>query len=88
MDNYRRIRLSRNWTPIAFKRPNQSDWREMEPDIIIQARQDYDRGHIHMCQKKTKEGMTYLMVKKASDILDKPIKRKPYFRGKDAAKYM
>lgn len=79
MSQYHIFRKSKNWNLIAFKRPNGKDWVEIEPDIIIQARQDYDRGHIDMCQKKTGEGFTHLLVKKAQDMLNKPKKRKPYF---------
>ena len=79
MSQYERFRKSGNWNLIAFKRPNGKDWVEIEDDIIIQARQDYDRGHIDMCQKKTGEGFTHLLVKKAQDMMNKPKKRKPYF---------
>ena len=79
MSEYQRIRVSMLWQLIAFKRPNTSKWTEIEPDVVIQARQDYDRGHIEMSQKKAANGYTHLLVKKAQDIMNKPKKRKPYF---------
>ena len=83
MSQYERFRKSMQWNPIAFKRPNSDKWIEMEEDIVIQARQDYDRGHIEMSHKKAANGFTYLMVKKVQDMMNKPKKRKPYFgKGK------
>jgi len=79
MSEYQRLRVSLQWQPIAFKRTNASKWTEIEPDVVIQARQDFDRGHIDMCQKKGANGYTHLMVKKAQDMMNKPKKRKPYF---------
>lgn len=79
MSQYHIFRKSNNWNLIAFKRPNGKEWVEIEQDIIIQARQDYDRGHIDMSQKKTSDGFTHLLIKKTQDMMNKPKKRKPYF---------
>ena len=79
MSQYHLFRKSNNWNLIAFKRPNGKEWVEIEQDIIIQARQDYDRGHIDMSQKKTSDGFTHLLIKKTQDMMNKPKKRKPYF---------
>lgn len=79
MSQYHIFRKSNNWNLIAFKRPNGKQWVEIEQDIIIQARQDYDRGHIDMSQKKTSDGFTHLLIKKTQDMMNKPKKRKPYF---------
>ena len=79
MSQYHIFRKSNNWNLIAFKRPNGKQWVEIEPDIIIQARQDYDRGHIDMSQKKTSDGFIHLLIKKTQDMMNKPKKRKPYF---------
>ena len=79
MSQYHIFRKSNNWNLIAFKRPNGKEWVEREQDIIIQARQDYDRGHIDMSQKKTSDGFTHLLIKKTQDMMNKPKKRKPYF---------
>jgi len=79
LSEYQRLRKSMQWHPIAFKRPNSDKWVEIEPDVVIQARQDYDRGHIEMSQKKAANGYTHLLVKKAQDMMSKPKKRKPYF---------
>ena len=79
MSQYHLFRKSNNWNLIAFKRPNGKQWVEIEQDIIIQARQDYDRGHIDMSQKKTSDGFTHLLIKKTQDMMNKPKKRKPYF---------
>ena len=79
MSQYHIFRKSNNWNLIAFKRPNGKEWVEIEQDIIIQARQDYDRGHIDMSQKKTSDGFMHLLIKKTQDMMNKPKKRKPYF---------
>ena len=79
MSQYHIFRKSNNWNLIAFKRPNGKQWVEIEQDIIIQARQDYDRGHIDMSQKKTSDGFIHLLIKKTQDMMNKPKKRKPYF---------
>ena len=79
MSQYHIFRKSNNWNLIAFKRRNGKEWVEIEQDIIIQARQDYDRGHIDMSQKKTSDGFTHLLIKKTQDMMNKPKKRKPYF---------
>ena len=79
MSQYHIFRKSNNWNLIAFNRPNGKEWVEIEPDIITQARQDYDRGHIDMSQKKTSDGFTHLLIKKTQDMMNKPKKRKPYF---------
>ena len=79
MSQYHIFRKSNNWNLIAFKRPNGKEWVEIEQDIIIQARQDYARGHIDMSQKKTSYGFTQLLIKKTQDMMNKPKKRKPYF---------
>ena len=79
MSQYHIFRKSNNWNLIAFKRPNGKEWVEIEQDIIIQARQDYDRGHIDMSLKKTSDGFTHLLIKKTQDMMNKPKKRKPYF---------
>ena len=79
MSQYHIFRKSNNWNLIAFKRPNGKEWVEIEQDIIIQARQDYDRGHIDKSQKKTSDGFTHLLIKKTQDMMNKPKKRKPYF---------
>ena len=79
MSQYHIFRKSNNWNLIAFKRSNGKEWVEIEQDIITQARQDYDRGHIDMSQKKTSDGFTHLLIKKTQDMMNKPKKRKPYF---------
>ena len=79
MSQYHIFRKSNICNIIAFKIPNGKECVEIEPDIIIQARQDYDRGHIDMSQKKTSDGFTHLLIKKTQDMMNKPKKRKPYF---------
>ena len=80
MSEYDKEKMSHAWTPIAFKRTNDKKWQEKSENIIDQARKDFDDGKIDMVQQKSADGTTYLLIKRAADMFNKPVKRKPYFK--------